>query len=59
LQQDEQVIVWTSTLKRAVMTSAYLPSMYIFHQTTMLNEIYAGRCEGMTYGQVWAVCYIE
>jgi hypothetical protein len=46
------VTVWTSTLKRAVMTSAYLPTNYNFHQTTMLNEIYAGRCEGMTYGQV-------
>ena len=47
--------MWTSTLKRAVQTTSYLSSSYNFHQSALLNEIYAGRCEGMTYGQVFAI----
>eukprot|EP01134_Creolimax_fragrantissima_P007836 CFRG7836T1 len=50
--KKSDVVVWTSTLQRATETSSYLPPVFNFHQTAMLNEIFAGRCEGMTYAQI-------
>eukprot|EP00124_Ichthyophonus_hoferi_P004135 Ihof_evm3s419 gene=Ihof_evmTU3s419 len=47
-----EVVVWTSTLQRAIGTCSYLPPSYIYNQTAMLNEIFAGQCEGMSYGRI-------
>eukprot|EP00123_Amoebidium_parasiticum_P004673 comp15963_c0_seq1/m.13371 comp15963_c0_seq1/g.13371 ORF comp15963_c0_seq1/g.13371 comp15963_c0_seq1/m.13371 type:complete len:743 (-) comp15963_c0_seq1:57-2285(-) len=51
-KKAKEIVVWTSTLRRATETCSYLPPEWMFNQTTMLNEIYTGRCEGMTYNQI-------
>jgi broad specificity phosphatase PhoE/predicted kinase len=42
--------VWTSTLARAIATSQYLPQRKV--QLRCLDEIDAGKCDGMTYEQI-------
>ncbi|KAL0490680.1 6-phosphofructo-2-kinase [Acrasis kona] len=44
------ITVWTSTMKRTMMTSSQIP--YDKLQWRQLDEIDAGICEGMTYAQV-------
>lgn len=44
--------IWTSELNRAVETAKHLSANYIFAKMRMLNEIYAGSCEGMTYSEM-------
>ncbi|PIA19449.1 bifunctional 6-phosphofructo-2-kinase/fructose-2,6-bisphosphate 2-phosphatase [Coemansia reversa NRRL 1564] len=45
--------VWTSMLKRAMETVEYFdPQRYHVKNIKSLNEIYAGKCEGMTYSEI-------
>ncbi|KAJ2078006.1 6-phosphofructo-2-kinase [Coemansia sp. RSA 988] len=45
--------VWTSMLKRTMETVEYFdPQRYRVKNIKSLNEIYAGRCEGMTYSEI-------
>ncbi|KAI5963815.1 PFK26 [Candida pseudojiufengensis] len=45
--------VWTSMLTRSVETGEYFnESLYSIKQMRMLNEIGAGKCEGMTYEEI-------
>eukprot|EP00736_Rhodelphis_marinus_P000105 Rmarinus@m.19836 len=45
-----QPVVWTSTLRRTIMTSEHLPYRNI--QWRALDEIDAGICDGMTYEEI-------
>jgi broad specificity phosphatase PhoE/predicted kinase len=45
-----KLTVWTSTLQRAIATSQYLPQRKI--QLRCLDEIDAGKCDGMTYEEI-------
>jgi broad specificity phosphatase PhoE/predicted kinase len=50
-QQDtEALVVWTSTLRRAMETSAHLPRRPITWRA--LDEIDAGVCDGLTYDEI-------
>ncbi|KAJ1958786.1 6-phosphofructo-2-kinase [Dipsacomyces acuminosporus] len=45
--------VWTSMLKRTMETAEYFDqSEYKIKNIRSLNEIYAGKCEGMTYEEI-------
>ncbi|KAJ2314982.1 6-phosphofructo-2-kinase [Coemansia sp. RSA 2705] len=45
--------VWTSMLKRTMETAEYFdPHIYRVKNIKSLNEIYAGKCEGMTYQEI-------
>eukprot|EP00877_Chromochloris_zofingiensis_P010699 jgi/Chrzof1/5883/Cz16g19090.t1_FBP3A[v5.2] len=44
------VSVWTSTLRRTIMTANYLP--YPKLRWKALDEIHAGICDGMTYAEI-------
>ncbi|KAJ2448707.1 6-phosphofructo-2-kinase [Coemansia sp. RSA 2336] len=45
--------VWTSMLKRTMETAEYFdPQIYRVKNIKSLNEIYAGKCEGMTYSEI-------
>eukprot|EP01104_Vermistella_antarctica_P019966 TRINITY_DN820_c0_g1_i10.p1 TRINITY_DN820_c0_g1~~TRINITY_DN820_c0_g1_i10.p1 ORF type:complete len:425 (-),score=82.69 TRINITY_DN820_c0_g1_i10:33-1307(-) len=45
-----KVTVWTSTLKRTIQTSQYIPKPKVHLRA--LDEIDAGRCEGLTYDDI-------
>jgi len=45
-----KLTVWTSTLQRAIATSQYLPQRKI--QLRCLDEIDAGKCDGMSYDDI-------
>ncbi len=45
-----KLTVWTSTLHRAIATSQYLPQRKV--QLRSLDEIDAGKCDGMTYEEI-------
>ncbi len=49
LDDSHNLNIWTSTLRRAVNTSELLSQRYKVVRKRVLNEIYAGECEGMTY----------
>ena len=52
LPEDERpAVVWTSTLRRTVSTAQYLGN-YPQVQFKLLDEIDAGRCDGMTYEEI-------
>jgi len=52
LPEDERpAVVWTSTLRRTVSTAQYLGN-YPQVQFKLLDEIDAGRCDGMTYNEI-------
>jgi broad specificity phosphatase PhoE len=42
--------VWTSTLKRTIQTAGYLPYPKLTWKS--LDELDAGVCDGMTYGEI-------
>jgi len=44
------VTVWTSTLQRAISTAQYMPQRKA--QLRCLDEIDAGKCDGMTYDEI-------
>jgi len=44
--------IYTSTLRRTIETARYLKPKYATRQTRVLNELYAGCCEGMTYDEI-------
>jgi len=44
--------IWTSTLQRTCQTARHLSIPYQPIQVRMLNEVYAGACEGMTYDEI-------
>ncbi|KAJ2160357.1 6-phosphofructo-2-kinase [Coemansia sp. RSA 552] len=45
--------VWTSMLKRTMETAEHFdPRVYHVKNIKSLNEIYAGKCEGMTYEEI-------
>lgn len=48
--QDENLTVWTSTMRRTMQTAAYMPEVPRTYRN--LNEIDAGVCDGMTYEQI-------
>lgn len=45
-------IVWTSTLQRTLQTVKFFPSHEKMASLPLLNEIDAGKCEGMTYEEI-------
>ncbi|KAI9309352.1 6-phosphofructo-2-kinase-domain-containing protein [Cunninghamella echinulata] len=47
---DKDLVVWTSTLKRTIQTSEFLP--YPKQSRKSLDELDAGVCDGLTYEQV-------
>lgn len=55
-QEHTALTCWTSTLDRAVETAMPFRKDESIHcyQTRLLNEIYAGICEGMTYAEIEA-----
>lgn len=48
--QEHALTVWTSSMRRALQTAAFLPEVPI--PSRALNEIDAGTCDGMTYAQI-------
>lgn len=50
IPEDQQLTVWTSTLKRTIQTSQHLP--YPKLNWKALDEIDAGVCDGMTYEEI-------
>ncbi|OLY85682.1 putative 6-phosphofructo-2-kinase [Smittium mucronatum] len=45
--------IWTSMLKRAIQTVQYFDhSKFKFKKFSVLNELYSGLCEGMTYQDI-------
>eukprot|EP01127_Copromyxa_protea_P000999 TRINITY_DN10932_c0_g1_i1.p1 TRINITY_DN10932_c0_g1~~TRINITY_DN10932_c0_g1_i1.p1 ORF type:complete len:434 (+),score=101.68 TRINITY_DN10932_c0_g1_i1:74-1375(+) len=46
--------VWTSTLQRTLQTVKFFPSHDKMASLPLLNEIDAGKCDGMTYEQIAA-----
>lgn len=51
-QDDRPLTVWTSTLKRTIATSRFLPKHYNQLQWKALDELDAGACDGMTYQEI-------
>eukprot|EP00126_Sphaerothecum_destruens_P003738 Sdes_comp17523_c0_seq1m6757 len=51
--ESKDVCVFTSSLKRTIETAQHLPPFYNFFQTPLLNELYAGPCENMTYSEIY------
>lgn len=49
---DRPLTVWTSTLKRTIATSRFLPKHYNQLQWKALDELDAGVCDGMTYQEI-------
>ncbi|KAI3327531.1 6-phosphofructo-2-kinase [Xylariaceae sp. AK1471] len=49
---DRPLTVWTSTLKRTIATSRFLPKNYNQLQWKALDELDAGVCDGMTYQEI-------
>jgi 6-phosphofructo-2-kinase/fructose-2,6-biphosphatase 2 len=56
IPKNQQLTVWTSTLKRTIQTSEHLP--YPKLQWKALDEIDAGVCDGLTYEEV-EVCNFD
>lgn len=53
LPTEPNFCVWTSMLHRAVESGVYFnEQLYSVKQMRMLNEIGAGKCEGMTYEEI-------
>lgn len=52
LKDEDNLEVYTSTLIRTHQTIAALKKEYNYHETRLLNEIYAGECELMTYKEI-------
>eukprot|EP01099_Mayorella_cantabrigiensis_P009062 TRINITY_DN980_c0_g2_i2.p1 TRINITY_DN980_c0_g2~~TRINITY_DN980_c0_g2_i2.p1 ORF type:complete len:329 (+),score=39.97 TRINITY_DN980_c0_g2_i2:393-1379(+) len=48
----ESLTVWTSTLRRTIQTARFIPSAYPRTHHRLLNELYAGSCEGMAYSEI-------
>ena len=48
--KTDQLVVWTSTLKRAVQTATHLGTRSVARRA--LDEIDAGICDGMTYEEI-------
>eukprot|EP00128_Syssomonas_multiformis_P009753 Colp12_sorted_trinity150504_noHs@15572 len=48
----KDVHVYTSSLKRAIETAQFLPPHYQYSRHPMLDELFAGPCEGMTYEEI-------
>lgn len=46
----KEMVAWTSTLKRTIQTSEYLPYSKLHRKA--LDELDAGVCDGLTYEQV-------
>lgn len=51
-ERDENVRVWTSTLKRTIQTAQHLPNRLGIQQWKALDELYAGLCDGLTYEEI-------
>ncbi|KAK4186492.1 6-phosphofructo-2-kinase-domain-containing protein [Podospora australis] len=49
---DRPLTVWTSTLKRTILTARHLPKHYNQLQWKALDELDAGVCDGMTYQEI-------
>ncbi|KAI9027883.1 6-phosphofructo-2-kinase [Hyaloraphidium curvatum] len=49
------VHIWTSRLKRTMETAEFLDDGYDVTPMRLLNEIYSGICEGMTYDEIQKV----
>jgi 6-phosphofructo-2-kinase/fructose-2,6-biphosphatase 2 len=49
---DRPLTVWTSTLKRTIATSRFLPSHYNQLQWKALDELDSGVCDGLTYQEI-------
>ena len=49
-EDEAEIVVWTSQLRRTVQTAAYLPETPSAWRA--LNEIEAGVCDGMTYSEI-------
>ncbi|ODV96983.1 hypothetical protein PACTADRAFT_28860, partial [Pachysolen tannophilus NRRL Y-2460] len=50
---DPIFTVWTSMMKRAIGTAEYFPENEFFvKEMRMLDELSAGRCDGMTYAEI-------
>ncbi|KAL9058813.1 MAG: hypothetical protein Q9162_001537 [Coniocarpon cinnabarinum] len=50
---EKNFCVWTSMLKRSIETAAYFDEEdFDIKQMRMLNELFAGHLEGMTYAQI-------
>ncbi|KAF9430416.1 hypothetical protein BGZ94_006986 [Podila epigama] len=53
LERERTVAVWTSMLKRTRETvEGFDPVEYDIKEMRLLNEIYAGICEGLTYAEI-------
>eukprot|EP01121_Diplochlamys_sp_Union-15-3_P020605 TRINITY_DN8068_c0_g1_i1.p1 TRINITY_DN8068_c0_g1~~TRINITY_DN8068_c0_g1_i1.p1 ORF type:complete len:311 (-),score=22.73 TRINITY_DN8068_c0_g1_i1:27-908(-) len=52
MQNLDNLQIYTSTLVRTIETARYIKTRYHTRHVRILNEIYAGRCEGMTYEQI-------
>lgn len=50
IPENNKVTIWTSTLKRTIQTSQYLP--YPKVQFKCLDELNSGVCDGLTYEQI-------
>ncbi|CAF9929804.1 MAG: hypothetical protein GOMPHAMPRED_005501 [Gomphillus americanus] len=53
--QDAHIQIWTSTLKRTIATARWLASskkQYTTLEWKALDELDAGLCDGLTYGQI-------
>jgi len=53
IKEDEEVLVWTSSLKRSIETAKYMQK-HPFKQChwRALDEIFAGVCDGLTYDEI-------
>src|SRR5690606_21138053 len=49
-EDESEIVVWTSTLRRTMQTAAHLPEEPISWRA--LDEIDAGVCDGMTYSEI-------
>eukprot|EP01135_Chromosphaera_perkinsii_P007368 Nk52_evm16s805 gene=Nk52_evmTU16s805 len=52
VSENEGVCVFTSCLTRTVETAKHLPASYNFFKTPLLNELFSGPCEHLTYKEV-------
>jgi len=50
IPENQKVTIWTSTLKRTIQTSQYMP--YPKVQFKCLDELNSGVCDGFTYEQI-------
>lgn len=48
--KKDNLVVWTSSLKRTIQTAQHLPYNKI--QWKALDEIHAGQCDGLTYEEI-------